>query len=73
MLTDADPELARRFGRFIMAGAGITAALYTIGLARRSYLAVALPVSVLMGGAVSAAIVLGRLLSTTPDEPPDPS
>lgn len=73
MLTDADPELARRYGRFIMAGAGITAALYTIGLARRSYLALALPLSILMGGAITAAAVLGRLLATTPDEPPDPS
>ncbi|HKS90683.1 MAG TPA: hypothetical protein VJQ83_02050 [Tepidiformaceae bacterium] len=73
MLTDADPELARRLGRFIMAGAVIAAALYAIGVARRSYLAVALPVSILMGVAVSAAIFLGRLLVTTPDEPPDPS
>jgi len=73
MLTDVDPMLARRYGRFIVAGAGIAAALYGIGLARRSYLALALPLSVFVGGAITAATILGRLLATTPDEPPDPS
>lgn len=72
MLTDDDPAIVRRYGRMMMLGAGLASALYIIGLARRSYLALALPVTIVVGGGLAAAAMLGRVLSTTPDEPPDP-
>lgn len=72
MLTDDDPAIARRYGRFMMAGAGVAALFYVLGVVRRSYLALALPVSLLVGAGLAAAAVLGQILSTTPDEPPDP-
>ena len=73
MLTDRDPELVRRYGRLLMIGASLGAAAYAFGLARRSYLALALPMSAIVGATLSGVILLGRLLATTPDEPPDPS
>jgi hypothetical protein len=56
-----------------MIGAGVCTVWYAVGLLRRSYLALALPTTLLVGAALGAAGLLGRLLSTTPDEPPDPS
>lgn len=67
-----DPGVARRYGQLLMAGAAISGALYFAALLRRSYWAIAVPVSVIVGGLAGAALVLGRLLATTPDEPPDP-
>lgn len=67
-----DPDIARRYGRLLMVGAGISGALYAFALLRRSYWAIALPVSMVAGAAVGGALVLGRLLATTPDEQPDP-
>lgn len=64
--------LARRYGQMLMAGAGISGILYLFGLLRRSYWALALPLTSLVGAALVVTLLLGRLLATTPDEPPDP-
>lgn len=73
MLTDRDSMLARRYGRLIMIGAGLVLALSILRLIRRTYVAVVLPLSVIVGGAVTIAGILGQLLDTTPDESPDRS
>jgi hypothetical protein len=72
MLDAANPELARRYGRFLMFGAALAGLLYTIGIARRAYWAVILPGSTMVAIGLAAASILGRLLATTPGEPPDP-
>ena len=67
-----DPALGRRYGSLLAAGAALAGAVFAVGLARRSYWAVALPVTVAVSTMVAGAIAVGRLLATTPDEPADP-
>jgi hypothetical protein len=67
-----DPALARRYGSLITVVAALVGLVYTIGLARRSYWALAAPLTVGVGLVVAGAIALGRLVGTTPDDPPDP-
>lgn len=67
-----DPVHARRYGRMLSGAAIAIAALFSIGLARRSYWVVALPSVLVVAVACTALAILGRLLMTTPDEPPDP-
>ena len=71
-MNERDPELARRYGWVLMAAAGTSALAYLVALMRRSYWATALPVSVMTFGLLAGAGLLGRLLATTPDEPPSP-
>lgn len=60
--------LARRYGA-IVAAVGISlAVVQLVGLARRSYWTVALPVASLMLAGAGALVWLGRLLMTTPIE-----
>jgi hypothetical protein len=61
--------LTRRYGAMITAGAAVAGLLYVLGLARRSYWALALPVSAATLGGVAGALWLGRMLMTTPEEP----
>ncbi len=70
-MNDNDPALARRYGAFLMVGAVIAGLLYTVALMRRSYAALAVPVTAGVGVVLTLAMVLGRLLLTTPDEPRD--
>jgi hypothetical protein len=71
-LNAGDPALARRYGSMVAIVAGVAGALYAVALVRRSYWAVAVPVTVVVAALSGAGIVLGRVLMTTPDEPPDP-
>lgn len=58
--------LARRYGA-IIAAAGIGLAVFQlVGLLRRSYWTVALPVASLMFAGAASLVWLGRLLMTTP-------
>jgi hypothetical protein len=43
--------------------------IYGVGLLRRSYWALALPVTAATVGALGASLWIGRTLMTTPDEP----
>lgn len=65
-------DIARYYGRILSFVSVVTAVLFLVGLARRSYLALALPVAALVLGGSAAAFWLGRLLITTPDYPEDP-
>lgn len=67
-----DPALARRYGLLISLVAGGAAVLYTLALARRSYWAVAIPVTAGVLTLAGSGLLLGRVLMSTPDEPPDP-
>jgi hypothetical protein len=66
-VNDNDPALARRYGSLIAAAAVVAGGCYSIALARRSSWALAAPVSVGVALTVAAAVALGRLLMTTPD------
>lgn len=70
-MNDNDPALARRYGAILMLVAAVAGLLYALALLRRSYAALAVPVTAIVGAALTLAIVLGRLLMTTPDEPHD--
>ncbi|MGH7752126.1 MAG: hypothetical protein ACREN5_04865 [Gemmatimonadales bacterium] len=60
--------LTRRYGTVISAVSVMMGLLYLLGLARRSYWALALPVSIATIGALGASLLIGRTLMTTPDE-----
>gem|GEM_PF-1337469 len=63
--------LPRRYGSLVAAVGGALAALELLGLARRSYWAVAAPVAAVTLAGAGALLWLGRLLMTTPYESPD--
>jgi len=67
-----DPVHARRYGRMLWSGSFALAVIFSLGLARGSYWVVALPAVLVVGAACTAMAIVGRLLMTTPDEPPDP-
>jgi hypothetical protein len=54
----------------ICAASAITGLVFVIGVMRRSYLALALPVTAGFLGALYIAFWIGRALITTPIEPP---
>jgi hypothetical protein len=64
----SDVALTRRYGAIIAVAAVTVGSLYTIGLLRRSYWALAVPLSIVTLGGVAFALWIGRLLMTTPDE-----
>lgn len=67
-----DPALARRYGSLITLMAVAGGLLYFVALVRRSYWAVAIPMTAIVLGLTAAAAVLGRLLMTTPDDSDEP-
>lgn len=71
-MNDLDTRLTRRYGSAITAASVIAACLFLFALARRSYWAVAVPVAIATAASLALTGALGRLLMTTPDEPPDP-
>jgi hypothetical protein len=65
-----DPvPLARRYGSLLTVAAASFGIVYAIGLLRRSYWTLALPVGAVTLAGVGATLWIGRLLMTTPDEP----
>ena len=63
-------ERSHQAGLIICAGSVIAAAILLFGIARRSYMALALPVAAGSLGALYIAFWIGRALVTTPIEPP---
>ncbi|GBD22839.1 hypothetical protein HRbin29_00484 [bacterium HR29] len=61
--------LARRYGTILAAAGGALALFQLVGLARRSYWAVAVPVAAVTLAGAGALVWIGRLLMTTPYEP----
>lgn len=59
--------LARRYGTIITIVSVVSAVLFLLGVARRSYFALAVPVAVMVVGGLGVAAWLGRLLMTTPE------
>jgi hypothetical protein len=66
-VNDNDPALARRYGSLVTALAVVAGGCYTIALLRKSYWAVAVPVTLAVALSVAASVFVGRLLMTTPD------
>ncbi|MGE5595162.1 MAG: hypothetical protein ACM3S1_03895 [Hyphomicrobiales bacterium] len=62
---------ARRYGAVMTVVSLVAAALFLVGLARRSYAALAIPVATVVLGGLAVAVWLGRLLMTTPEPPED--
>lgn len=59
-------------GGLIMAGAALELVLFLIGLFRRSYLAVAVPVTGAMAALSALAFWVGWTMLTTPADLPEP-
>ncbi len=58
------------YGVAICAASGIAAVVFLIGVLRKSYWALAMPVIMGFMGALYVAFWIGRALVTTPLEPP---
>jgi hypothetical protein len=58
-------------GALIMAGAAIELLIFTIGLFRKSYLAIAMPVTGAMAALSALAIWVGWTMMTTPSDMPE--
>ena len=63
-------ERSHQAGMIICAASAFAAFVLVIGVLRRSYMALALPVTVGSLGALYIAFWIGRALVTTPIEPP---
>jgi hypothetical protein len=63
-------ERSHTAGMIICALSAITGLVFVIGVLRRSYLALALPVMAGFLGALYISFWIGRALITTPIEPP---
>jgi hypothetical protein len=63
-------ERSHTAGIIICAASAFTAFFFLIGVLRRSYMALALPVTAGFLGALYIAFWIGRALVTTPIEPP---
>ncbi|HEX6031998.1 MAG TPA: hypothetical protein VFY90_11255 [Tepidiformaceae bacterium] len=61
--------LTRRYGAIISAVSVVVGLIYVVGLLRRSYWALALPVTAATMGALYISLWIGRALMTTPSEP----
>lgn len=61
--------LTRRYGAIISAASVVVGLIYVVGLLRRSYWALALPVTAATMGALYISLWIGRALMTTPSEP----
>ncbi|HEY7801887.1 MAG TPA: hypothetical protein VIE40_04380 [Dehalococcoidia bacterium] len=63
-------ERSRTYGMIICALSAVTGITFLIGVMRKSYLALALPVTAGFLGALYISFWIGRALVTTPIEPP---
>ncbi len=63
-------ERSHTYGMIICAISVVTGFFFLIGVMRRSYMALALPVTAGFLGALYIAFWIGRALVTTPIEPP---
>lgn len=63
-------ERSHTYGMIICALSAITGITFLIGIMRKSYMALALPVTAGFLGALYISFWIGRALVTTPIEPP---
>jgi hypothetical protein len=63
-------ERSHTYGMAICATSAFIALIFSIGVLRKSYFALALPVAAGFFGALYIAFWIGRALITTPIEPP---
>ncbi|MEO9254524.1 MAG: hypothetical protein ABI305_03220 [Tepidiformaceae bacterium] len=66
-MNENDAAIARRYGSLITVAAVVAGGCYSVALVRKSYWAIAVPVTLAVGLAVAVGVALGRLLMTTPD------
>ena len=65
-------ERSKQIGQAIMAVAGLQFLLYVIGATRRSYLAIAIPIGILVAAVSALAFWVGYTMATTDwDHPAD--
>ncbi len=63
-------ERSQVYGLAICATSAIAGLVFLLGVLRKSYWALAMPVMIGFGGALYVAFWIGRALITTPLEPP---
>ena len=68
-MDEAAVEQTRRYGMIISVGAVVFGAIYTIGVLKKSYWMLAIPVTAATMGALYIALWIGRALMTTEAEP----
>ena len=66
-----DQDQTRQAGRALMAGAGLSVVLFLLGVARRSYAALAIPVFAGLAAAAGMAFWVGYTMATTNWDDPD--
>jgi hypothetical protein len=66
-----EAERSRIYGLFICLVSLLLGVVFAVGVIRRSYAALALPVAAAFLGALYIAFWIGRALVTTPLAPPD--
>lgn len=70
-MDEAAVAKTRTYGQIISALAVFAGLVYAVGVLRRSYFILALPVTAVTFGALYIALWIGRALMTTPAEPPE--
>ena len=63
-------EQTRKYGQMISAFAVVAGFIYLVGVLRKSYFMLAVPVTVATFSALYIVLWIGRALMTTPSEPP---
>ena len=64
-------ERSRQLGRALMAASGLGLGLFLMGVVRRSYLVLAVPVAIIAGAAAGLTFWVGYTMATTRWEPDD--
>jgi hypothetical protein len=64
-------ERSQQLGRALMAASGLGLAFFLVGIVRRSYIVLAIPVAVLAGAAAGLTFWVGYTMATTRWEPDD--
>ncbi|MHB8578092.1 MAG: hypothetical protein ACYDCQ_22505 [Dehalococcoidia bacterium] len=65
-------DRTRMTGALIMAGSIVQLLVFSIGFARRSYLAIALPITLALAGISALGIWVGWTMMTTESDVPEP-
>jgi hypothetical protein len=64
-------ERSQQLGRLLMGASGLGLAFFLVGIVRRSYIVLAVPVAILAGAAAGLTFWVGYTMATTRWEPDD--
>jgi len=64
-------ERSQQLGRLLMGASGLGLAFFLVGIVRRSYIVLAVPVAIIAGAAAGLTFWVGYTMATTRWEPDD--